>query len=147
VRLDPFNGKVVSHVVEGSHPKARCAFALKEFAVAASGRIYPCDRMVKRDDEAAQATCIGHLDTGLDEAKRARLLAARDHVQPECEACGLQRRCQHHCGCANQESTGDPGRVSPVLSWFERRVIAETDRVANALYEERSPAFLRRFYG
>ncbi len=145
LRLDPFHGKVLSHVGDGTRPPARCAFALREFAIAPSGRIYPCDRMVKRDDAQTQQLSLGDLASGLDEARREQLLSRRDHEEPECLECGLRHRCTHQCGCANQELTGDPNRVDPVLCWYERLVIAETDRVTNALFEER-PEALQRFY-
>ena len=64
----------------------------------------------------------------------------------ECAACELQPRCMYWCGCANYETTGDPAQVSPVVCWFERCFIAAADRVANTLFAEGDPTFLRRFY-
>jgi uncharacterized protein len=143
--LDPFNGKVVSHLVRGSRSPTRCAYGAHEFAVSPRGRIYPCDRMVKKDDD--DAICLGRIGEPLDEQKLKMIALARERLAPECASCEVRERCANGCGCANQELTGDPGRVSPLLCWYERLVIAQTDRVANALFAEKSPAFLQRFYG
>lgn len=141
-RLDPFHGKVVAQLMRGTKAPLRCAYGHREFAISPRGRIYPCDRMVKRDD----SVCLGDLESGLDRARQQKLLERRDAVEPECAQCEVRERCQNRCGCANHELTGDPGRVSPVLCWYERTVIRETDRVANALYAERNEGFTRAFY-
>jgi uncharacterized protein len=144
VRLDPLHGMVLTHLRQGLDAPLRCAFGTHEFAVSPRGRIYPCDRIVKADDD--DGMCLGDLDSGLDPARQRAVVAARDHVEPECAACELRERCMHRCGCYNYESTGHPGRVSPLLCRWERAVIATADRVANTLWAERSPEFLRRFY-
>jgi len=145
LQLDPFNGKVVAQLVRGARSPVRCAFGQSEYAISPKGRIYPCDRMVKTDEDTSQ--CLGDLDSGLDLAKRESLARSRERVDPECAGCEVRERCAWSCGCANHELTGDATRVSPTLCWFERTVIAQTDRVANALYAERDPTFMRRFYG
>ena len=145
VVLDPFNGKVISQLMRGTKAPVRCAYGHREFAFSPRGRIYPCDRMVKRDDD--ESVCLGDLDAGLDLAKLHRLLERREAVEPECVGCDLRERCQNRCGCANHELTGDPGKVSPILCWYERAVIQQTDRVANALFAEKVPAFMKHFYG
>ena len=143
VRLDPLNGKVVTHLNRGHRPGDLCKFGEKELAVAPSGRIYPCDRLVGQDEGTVS---IGDLDAGIDEAKRDALVARKNKPDAECAACPLQPRCTHWCGCANFETTGDVGRPSPALCWFQRCFIAEADRVANILFAERNPTFIRRFY-
>jgi uncharacterized protein len=144
VRLDPINGKIVTHLLVGTRKPETCAFGQNELAVSPSGRLYPCDRVVAEDDGAAM--CLGDLDAGIDVARRDAILAARREIDTECAACELRLRCTHWCGCVNFESSGHPARVTPLICWFERCWIAEADRVANALFSERNPAFLRRFY-
>ena len=144
VRLDPLNGKVVTHLNRGYKANQRCMFGVKELTVAPSGRVYPCDRLVAQDDDPD--ICIGHVDRGVDEARRDALLAAKDIPDEECAACELRPRCMFWCGCANYETTGDVGQVAPITCWFERCFIAESDRVASTLFAEKCPAFLRRFY-
>ena len=144
VRLDPLHGKIVSHLVPGSNDSVACKFGKGDVAVAPSGRLYPCERLVGEDDR--EALCVGDLDRGLDPSRVEALLAGRSRPDPECVACELRPRCKHWCGCANFETTGDPARVSPLVCFFERAFIAEADRVAEILYGERDPTFLRRFY-
>jgi len=145
VRLDPLNGKVVTHLNRGYKAGQRCMFGVKEITVAPTGRIYPCDRLVAQDDDPA--VCIGDVGNGgLDEARRDALVARKDTPDDECGTCELRPRCMFWCGCANYETTGDVGQVAPITCWFERCFIAEADRVASTLYAEKCPAFLKRFY-
>lgn len=144
VRMDPLYGKIVSHLILGKQEPRRCGFGAEELAVAPSGRIYPCDRMVREDDNAEM--CLGHVDTGLDQDRCAAIQTARRRVDPECEACELFARCSQWCGCAQWETTRTLGTVSPLFCWFERTFIAQADRVANTLFAERNPTFLREFY-
>jgi uncharacterized protein len=144
VRLDPLNGKVVTHLNQGYKEKNLCQFGQKEIAISPTGRIYPCDRLVGEDNN--DEVCIGDLDHGLDVAKRDRMVLAKNTPDAECARCPLQPRCMHWCGCANYETSRNVAQVSPIICWFERCFIAEADRVANTLYAEKDPTFLRRFY-
>ncbi|MCA9665319.1 MAG: radical SAM protein [Myxococcales bacterium] len=144
VRLDPLNGKIVTHLSGGFSSAQRCQFGQQELAVAPSGRLYPCDRLVNQDDDAS--VCIGSLERGIDHALRDALVAEKNAPDEECAACPLSERCMRWCGCANYETTGSVAHVSAVQCWFERCFIAEADRVANVLYTEGVPAFTRRFY-
>jgi len=144
VRLDPLNGKVVTHLARGYKEKNLCQFGQKELAIAPSGKIYPCDRLVCEDDNPD--VCIGDLEHGLDLARRDAMVKAKNKPDPECADCALQPRCMHWCGCANYETTGRVDQVAPIVCWFERCFIAEADRVANTLYTEQNRTFLRRFY-
>ncbi|MBW2735256.1 MAG: radical SAM protein [Deltaproteobacteria bacterium] len=144
-RLDPLSGKIVTHLTKGYEQRFVCKFGQQELAVAPTGRIYPCDRLVAEDDD--DAICLGDLDRGIDEEKRRALVARKNAPDAECEACELRKRCMHWCGCANYETTGDVGGTSPIVCYFERAFIAEADRIANALYEEGNPTFIKRFYG
>ena len=144
IRLDPFHGKVAAHIMLGTQAPARCGFGARELAISPRGRIYPCNRMVKGDDD--DAMCLGDLDSGVDEERRRMVVAARDEVEPESEECDLRLRCSRQCGCTNYEQTGHPEHVPPALCGWEHAVIAQADRVANQLYAEDAPAFMRRFY-
>ncbi len=144
VRLDPLNGKIVTHLAKGYHEKDRCQFGCRELAISPTGKIYPCDRLVGEDNR--EEICIGSLDRGVDELRRDALILAKNTPDAECASCALQNRCTYWCGCANFETTHNVGQVSPIVCWFERSFIAEADRIANILYQENNPTFLRRFY-
>lgn len=143
-RVDPLYGKIVSHLILGRQAPRRCGFGLKELAVAPSGHVYPCDRVVGEDTR--EALRLGHVEVGLDEARVRALQAKRSATDPECATCPLTARCSSWCGCAQLETTGQLGEVSSLFCWFERQFIAEADRLANLLYAEKNPTFLREFY-
>ena len=107
IRLDPFHAKVQAHIFQGSRPAWRCSFGKRELAISPRGRIYPCDRIVKDDED--DTLCLGDLDHGLDCQKMAAIARSREQTQPECAGCALQNRCTKQCGCNNYEQTGDPG--------------------------------------
>lgn len=144
VRLDPLNGKIATHLKNGYSASTLCAFGQQELAVSTRGNIYPCDRLVGQDDN--EEIRIGHIESGIDIERRDAMIAGKNTPDPECEDCHLSNRCARWCGCANFETTGDITRVSPTTCWFEQCFIAEADRIANALYQESCPTFLRRFY-
>ncbi len=144
LRVDPLSGKIVGHLMQGLRPITRCGFGQEEWAVAPSGRIYPCDRSVRGDD--SPELCIGEVRSGIDGGRRDALLARKARIDPECASCALVGRCARWCGCMQVETTGSLGQVSKVFCWTERCFIAEADRLASTLYAEKNPAFLRRFY-
>lgn len=143
-RVDPLYGKIVSHLVLGRQAPRRCGFGRKELAVAPSGNIYPCDRVVGEDTR--EELRLGHVDGGLDEVRVQSLQERRASQDTECAGCDLGARCSSWSGCAQLETTGKLGSVSPLFCWFERVFIAEADRLANLLYAEKNPTFLREFY-
>lgn len=144
VRLDPLYGKIVSHLIQGTTSPRRCGFGAEEMAVAPSGNIYPCDRMVRQDDNLAMR--IGDVEHGLEQARCEAIQASRGKVDPECAACELRPRCIQWCGCVQWETTHSLGCISPAFCWFERRFIAEADHIAGTLFAQRNPTFLREFY-
>jgi len=143
-RVDPLYGKIVSHLIVGRQAPRRCGFGHRELAVAPSGYIYPCDRVVAEDTR--EELRLGHLESGLDDARVRALQARRSATDPECATCELGARCSSSCGCAQLETTGQLGMVSPLFCWLERLFIAEADRLANVLCAERNPTFLSEFY-
>jgi uncharacterized protein len=143
-RVDPLYGKIVTHLIRGQQNPRRCGFGEDDLAVSPRGNIYPCDRMV-RDDENMTFQ-LGDLSTGIDEVQSRQLQELRRSCDSECAACELAPRCSTWCGCAQFETTGSLGQISPLFCWLERLFIAEADRLASMLFAERNPAFLHDFY-
>jgi uncharacterized protein len=112
-RVDPLYGKIVTHLVRGKQPVRRCGFGAEELAISSTGKIYPCDRMVREDDNMDMQ--LGDLAIGFDRNKAKILQARRQKVDRECEACDLRPRCSVWCGCAQVETSGKLGRVSPTF--------------------------------
>ncbi len=144
VSLNLLDSKIVTHLKGGYALTDRCDFGCEEVAVAPSGRLYPCDRLVGQDDR--DDVVIGHVDTGVDRARRDALIAAKNLVLDDCQGCDLLHRCMHWCGCINHAMTGSVGEVAGLLCWFEQRLVEEADRIASVLHGERDELFLRRFY-
>jgi len=142
--LNLFDSKIVTGLTSRPHGRPRCNFGCLEVFVAPSGRLYPCDRVVREDDD--DTFVIGDVRSGIDTARRDALVQAKDRMNDDCLACDLRARCVHWCGCVNWLMTGDVGDVDGVWCWFEQRQIEEADRCASVLYAERNPGFLDRFY-
>jgi hypothetical protein len=100
--------------------------------------------LVRQDDDLEMR--LGHVESGIDPAKLAAMKARQETPDAECAACELGRRCSRWCGCAQKETSGRLGEVSPLFCWLERAFIAEADRVADELWAERDPTFLAEFY-
>lgn len=146
VRVNVFDGKILTHVQGGYKPCDRCGMGETEAAVAVSGRLYPCARLVGDDDR--DDVCLGDVRRGFDAARRLALIARRGNRNLACIACQWRTRCMNWCGCVNYvTSGGDIGMVGPLTCWHEKMAIASADRVAARLWEEKNAAFLARFYG
>jgi uncharacterized protein len=144
VRINVLDGKIKARIKGGYAACDRCGFGEREIAVAASGNIYPCERLVGDDTNAEMR--IGNVFDGFDAAKRQSVLACRGNTLAECEDCSARDRCMNWCGCINYATTGAANRVDGIVCHHERMAIAVADRVGATLFAERNPAFLRNFY-
>jgi uncharacterized protein len=135
---------IITGVKGGYACSDRCKFGCGEIAVAPSGRIYPCERLVGNDDD--DSVCIGTVAGGFAPEKYQALLAQRGNRDPECVGCALQERCMNWCGCINYTTTGRIDSTPGIVCFHEKLSIREADRVAKILFDERNPHFLRRFY-
>ncbi len=145
VRINVFDGKIRVRLKEGYAACDKCGFGENEIAVAPSGNIYPCERIVGDDTDAA--LCIGNVFGGFDKARRAKVTACRGNTVAECAECPVRDRCMNWCSCINYATTGAINKVAGIVCFHERMTIAAADRVAAALFAEKNPAFLAKFYG
>lgn len=144
VRINVFDGKIKVRIQEGYAACDQCGFGLDEVAVAASGNLYPCERIVGDDTQAA--LCLGNVFDGFDEAKRRKIVASRGNTVEECQDCPLRARCMNWCGCINYATTGAVNQVAGIVCHHEQMAIQAADEAASTLYAERNPAFLAKFY-
>lgn len=142
--LSPFETKISSHVNRDGWREDRCELARRQISVAPDGHLYPCVQFTRAGP--ASEWCIGHVDTGIDEAARARVRLRSAEEKEECAACAIRARCHHTCGCLNWQATGSVNRVSGVLCRYERMMLPIADRVARRLYRRRDPLFLHKHY-
>ena len=145
VVVEPFHGKVLSHLLRGLRLPPRCQLVTREFAVAPSGRIYPCAEMVGQDDSLDRV--VGHVTTGFDLERISALRQAAQVVHAGCADCTLRNRCLNSCGCRQLASTGRLGQVSEALCRLEAGWIDAADAAAEQLVDEQCRAFLEFYYG
>jgi uncharacterized protein len=137
------DGKIASHIKGGYLPGDRCDLGQRNLVVAASGRLYPCDRLVGEDRDDVLA--IGDVWTGPNE-ERIRRFVSQVTSPVECGECVLASRCRNRCACANLAMTGTIDVPSETLCFHEQLAIRAADRVAQCLFSERNPLFLAQHY-
>ena len=142
--VDRIEDKIVTHLRGCKRRKDPCPFGAGEVAVAPSGNLYPCDRLVGEDNN--EDLRIGTLESGIEIKKVLALRAMKNAPKPECEGCAYAERCMNICGCANYELTGSIGQVGGLLCRWQQICIRAADRAGETLFAEKNPAFLHRFY-
>lgn len=93
--------------------ESSCGFGESEMAVAPSGRIYPCARLVS--DDRRPEIALGHVDTGCD---AQRVKALQDEADQANAACGNDGSCKcvpHMPGY--DASRGERLRFLQALAW------------------------------
>lgn len=142
--VSSIDDKIATHVRGGYQPSERCDLGRFNLVVAASGRLYPCDRLVG-EDPADSPLVLGDVWNGPDR-QRVMALLGRVRTAPECGECALAPRCRYNCACANLAMTGSLDAPSETLCFHEQLSIRTADDVAHVLYTERNASFLRRHY-
>jgi uncharacterized protein len=142
--VEPLHSKILSHLKGGMPCPPRCLLGGCEWCVSPTGNIYPCAQMVNEDKRTDLV--IGHVDRGIELEGLMRLRKLKDRVEVTCASCELRDRCQSHCGCRHIALSGELGVITATLCEIESSVIAEADRVAEILFEEKCPAFLDFYY-
>jgi uncharacterized protein len=142
----PLHGKIRRRIRGDLLPTTRCRFGLGEFAVAPSGRLYPCERLIGADGPTERLLAIGHVDQGVDLPGVHTLRGCKNRRREECDSCSVSDQCMWWCGCVNHELTGRIDGVSGTLCETEQIAIAAADRLAATLAGERNEAFLGTYY-
>lgn len=139
------DSKIITAVKGGFASSDHCDFGGGELAVAPSGNLYPCERLVGEDQDATFV--IGNVHQGgLSPTRACAASSSCGNVDDECSTCPLQPRCMNWCGCTNYMETGAANRAGGNLCWHEKMAIPLSDEVGRTLYAEQNPQFLKRFY-
>ena len=138
------DGKIITRLKDGFEACDHCNFGEREIAVAPSGNIYPCERLVS--DDTNDEMCIGNVADGFHDGKRGQILKKRGNVNDECISCAIRSRCMNWCCCINYAMTGAIDSTDGILCFHERLAVEVADEVAQVLYAESNPTFLSRFY-
>ena len=141
--LSLLDGKVASHIKGGYLPSDRCDLGQRNLVVAASGRLYPCDRLV--GDDLDESLALGDVWTGPD-PQRLHRVVSRVTSPPECADCALAKRCRNRCACANLAMTGAIDVPSETLCFHEQLAIRTADHAAEILFGESNSLFLAQHY-
>lgn len=112
---------------------ARCGYGVGEVAVAPSGRLFPCERLVGRDDPDSPVRLPGHALEGEDFPGGKPAPARAGAV---CDACHIRELCGTTCRCSNYVRTGDVSRPDGLLCLLDRLAFGE----AMAVRREMAPA-------
>lgn len=143
VAMPTFDNKLLAAAKGGLASCDTCSAGEHEVAVAPSGNLYPCARMVGEDRDPKLV--IGHLDRGID-AVRVRGIA-RGPSDPACDECAEKWRCGASCACANLAETGTTNVPGGTQCWYEQASARVADAIGLKLLEERNETFLAWTYG
>jgi uncharacterized protein len=115
---------------------ARCGFGAGEVAVAPSGNLYPCERLIGADGPDNPMRLPGHV---LDGDDFLSLPAPPCRVAEPCAACAVAPLCNASCSCgsscrcSNYIRTGDVCRPDGLLCALNRACLRETVKVLEEL--------------
>jgi uncharacterized protein len=114
-----FNEKAVQLANVPFSRSARCSFGDGEIAVAPSGNLYPCERLIGEDPPDNPARLPGQALLGVDFIARA-------------PACGTAKSCSLSCSCSNLVRSGKTDTPDELLELLDRVCLRETHRVLTA---------------
>jgi uncharacterized protein len=141
--INVIDDKVITHLKGGYRTWDHCELGKGAIAVAPSGNIYPCERMVSED--ADHTYVIGTVFDGLT-PRRTCLIEMSGNHNDDCGGCALTERCMSWCACANISETGSLNIPGGLVCWHEQTAIDVADTVAAQLYREQNPMFLQHYY-
>lgn len=152
VSLSLFDNKILAALKGGLGLEDKCKLGDGFVAVSPEGHLYPCERLVAEDDKPELR--VGHVDTGLSwericglRPKVAEKNEDKHATNEECDTCAERYRCAASCACANLAETGSLEVAGGVQCWHERTVARIADEMAESLFAELNPVFLRWYYG
>jgi uncharacterized protein len=144
VYINVIEDKLITHVKGGYAESDKCSMGHSAVAVAPSGNLYPCERMVEEDRD--HSLTIGNVFEGVNFGKVMCHTAQQGPVNDECGGCGVQERCMSFCACANRAETGSISVAGGVQCWHEQMVLRIADAAGNALWKAKNKYFLQRVY-
>lgn len=107
------------------HASSRCGYGAGQIAVAPSGNLYPCERLIGEDLPGQPSRLPGTAFEGAD------FLAFPDPGPTTCRDCPGEQVCGVTCRCSNFIRTGRPDTPDDLLCTVDRICFEETIRVLN----------------
>lgn len=124
-RISWFDEKAAQLAGLEGRPSARCGFGHGEVAVAPSGNLYPCERIVGEDYPGHPFRLAPHVL----ECEDFRRPPRAPPLPVACRNCAIQPHCNTACRCNNLIRTGDATRPDTLLCTRERVLYQQTARV------------------
>jgi len=110
-------------------PSTRCGFGDGEIAVAPSGNLYPCERLIGEDRADNPMRLAGHaLDLSPD---FDRYIAPASKGADACASCSVNEHCNTTCRCSNFVRTGNVQTPDGLLCMFNQACLDEVARRAS----------------
>ena len=122
-----FDEKAVRMLGLPIEPSSRCGFGDGEVAVAPSGNLYPCERLIGEDRPDHPLRLPGHVLEGSDFCRPSMPGRSAE----ECAGCAARQQCNTTCRCNNFVRTGDIRRPDALLCFLDRVCARETARNLN----------------
>jgi uncharacterized protein len=130
-----FDEKAVQLAGVPREVSARCGFGAGEIAVAPSGNLYPCERLIGEDRAGDPMRLPGH---ALDGGDFLGMAAKAGRSDEGCDVCALASICSTICRCSNYVRTGDVRHPDALLCAWNQACVDETARMLNC--DVRQPA-------
>ncbi|MEK6247057.1 MAG: radical SAM protein [Planctomycetales bacterium] len=119
-----FDERVVKLAGLPVNDTARCQYGDGQVAVAPSGNLYPCERVIGEDDQENATRLPGHvMDFGPFDFQTHKNRYAG------CDPCAIKQHCNTFCSCSNYIRTGDIDRPDGLLCLLDRVCHRETARI------------------
>jgi uncharacterized protein len=112
-------------------PTARCGFGAGEIAVAPSGNLYPCERLMGEDELSNSMRLPGHVLDGGRDFLHLRSAACRD--DDACRVCPVSDLCNTDCRCSNYVRSGSVSRPDALLCRWNQACLNQTGRALREL--------------
>ena len=119
---------------------AHCGFGAGEIAVAPSGNLYPCERLIGEDAPGQLLRLPGHVLEGDDFC----FPPAASRAEEACLRCAVRSHCNTTCRCSNYVRTGDVRRPDALLCLLEKACLRETARALQEINGTSTSLFFER---
>ncbi|MEA2114601.1 MAG: radical SAM protein [Thermodesulfobacteriota bacterium] len=139
VAINCIDSKVLLFLKGGCSDEDHCGMGESQWAFAASGNIYPCERLIGEDD--GSSFCMGNVRNDLMEDRRLKVLDGRGNRNQECRDCELSSYCMNQCGCSNYYMTGYTDLAGSLLCRSEKAAIGAARYVLTTLSESENELF------
>lgn len=143
--LNLLDNKMILFLKDGYSRCDKCGMGDSEWAVAPSGNIYPCERLIGEDNGGV--LCIGEVKHGFDAVRKSVVTMNRGNFNTECTDCSQRNFCMNWCGCTNYNMTGHTGIASAALCASERAAIKASKYVFLELNKQGNDLFKQHLMG